>query len=117
MEALLACNLLPLNKNPGVRKIGVLKSKIQEIVGPVQVASWLESDPEAVIHTMREIFQYKDWEAIVLLDASNVFNSLNRQVEVVLHNTQYICPHLAKVLLNTYHNPSRLIISNGKEIL
>ena len=66
---------------------------------------------------MREIFQYKDWEAIVLLDASNVFNSLNRQVEVVLHNTQYICPHLAKVLLNTYHNPSRLIINNGKEIL
>ena len=130
IEALIACNLIPLNKNPGVRPIGVgetlrriigkaigwvLKNDIQEAAGPLQVATGLESGAEAAIHAMKEIFEDDNCEAVILVDASNAFNSLNRQV--ALHNIQYICPQFATILINTYRNHSRLIINNEKEIL
>ena len=64
---------------------------------------------------MKEIFKEDDCEAVILVDASNAFNSLNRKV--ALHNIQYICPEFATILINNYRNSSRLIINNGKEIL
>lgn len=93
----------------------VLKSDIQTTAGPLQVATGLESGAEAAIHSMREIFEHQDCDAVILVDAKNAFNSLNRQV--ALHNIQYICPQFATVLINTYRSPSRLIIGDGKEIL
>ena len=129
LEPLVASNLIPLNKNPGVRPIGVgeilrriigkaiswtLKQDIQEAAGPLQVATGLESGAEAAIHAMRVIFEDSECDAVILVDASNAFNSLNRQV--ALHNIQYICPPFANILINTYRISSRLILNNGKEI-
>ena len=130
LEAYVACKLIPLNKNPGIRPIGVgetlrriigkaigwvLKDEIQDAAGPLQVATGLESGAEAAIHAMRKCFESEDCEAVILIDASNAFNSLNRQV--ALHNIQYICPQFATILINTYRYPARLIINEGKEIL
>ena len=130
LEAYTTCRLIPLNKNPGVRPIGVgetlrriigktlgwvLKDDIQVIAGPLQVATGLESGAEAAIHAMKEIFENEDCEAVILVDATNAFNSLNRYV--ALHNMQYILPQFAIVLINTYRKPARLIIGDGKEIL
>ena len=101
LEAYVACKLIPLNKNPGIRPIGfgetlrriigkaigwVLKDEIQDAAGPLQVAIGLESGAEAAIHAMRKKFESEDCEAVILIDASNAFNSLNRQV--ALHNIQ-----------------------------
>ena len=92
-----------------------MKNDIQEAAGPLQVATGLESGGEAAIHAMKEIFEDENYEAVLLVDANNAFNSLNRQV--ALHNIQYICPQFATILINTYCNLSRLIINNEKEIL
>ena len=51
-------------------------------------------------------------EAVLLIDASNAFNSLN----VALHNIQFTCPELSTVLYNTYRAPSDLYI-DGEVIL
>ena len=130
IDALVCCNLIPLNKNPGVRPIGVgeilrriigkaigwtLKSDVQTAAGPLQVATGVESGAEAAIHAMRDIFESDDCEAVVLVDASNAFNAMNRQV--ALHNVQYLCPYISTILINYYRNSSRLIINNGKELL
>ena len=64
---------------------------------------------------MKETYQQDSTEEIILVDASNAFNSMNRQT--ALHNIQYICPPLARVLINTYWNPSQLFITGGDEIL
>ena len=114
IDALVACNLIPLNKNPGVRPIGVgetlrrimgkiirlsLKNDIQIAAGPLQVATGVESGAEAAIYAMRTIFEDEQYEAVILVDASNTFNALNRNV--ALHNVQYTCPHFATILINT----------------
>ena len=54
-------------------------------------------------------------EAVILVDAENAFNKLNRKV--ALHNIQFTCPNFAVILINTYRNPARLFIVGGGEIL
>ena len=63
---------------------------------------------------MRDIFNEESTDGVILVDASNAFNTLNRQV--ALHNIQYICPPFATVLINTYRMSSRLFVTGGREI-
>ena len=130
LDSYVACRLIPLNKNPGVRPIGigeilrrivgkaicwVLNPEIQETAGPLQASTGLKGGAEAAIHVMKDIFNSDDTDGIILVDVSNAFNSLNRQV--ALHNIQFTCPPFATVLINTYRKSSRLIISGGVELL
>ena len=130
LEAFTACRLIPLNKNPGVRPIGigevlrrligksiswVLKSEIQEAAGPLQASTGLKGGAEAAIHSMREIYEHDTTDAVILVDASNAFNRLNRQA--ALHNIQVIAPAFSTILINTYRQPSRLFVTGGKELL
>ena len=93
----------------------VLKDDIQISAGPLQAATGLQGGSEAAIHAMRDIFEHEEAEAVVLVDASNAFNSLNRQA--ALHNIQVICPTFATILINTYRLATRMMIAGGKEIL
>ena len=130
LQAYCANRLIPLDKAPGdaelqIRPIGVsevmrrvvgktiswsLGQDIQESAGPLQVATGLKGGSEAAIHSMRDIFKGEASDAVILVDAENAFNKLNRAV--ALHNMQYICPQFATVLINTYRIPARLFISN-----
>lgn len=69
---------------------------------------------EAAIHAMEWIFADKDTEAMILLDASNAFNCLNRQVTLLDCGT--VCPALSHILINTYCNNPQLFI-DGQCIL
>ena len=50
----------------------------------------------------------------MLVDASNAFNSLNR--EVFLHNLSHICPAIFVFVKNCYNSSSRPFIIGGKEL-
>ena len=63
---------------------------------------------------MQIIYDDEATEGILLVDAKNAFNSLNR--EAALHNVQYLCPALATSLFNCYQRPSRLFVSGGGEL-
>ena len=73
-----------------------------------------EGGCEAAIHAMHQIFQEQQTEAVLLIDASNAFNSVNR--EVFLHNIKVVCPAIAVYVTNCYAIPSRLFIIGGHEI-
>lgn len=60
---------------------------------------------EATIHTVDSLFQQ---EAILLVDASNAFNSLNHLS--ALHNIRRLCPSLATALINSYRAPTELFV-------
>jgi len=64
---------------------------------------------EAAIHSVRELFVHDNCDAVLLVDASNAFNSLNRIV--ALHNIRQLCPPFALNLINVYRSPASLFIS------
>ena len=47
---------------------------------------------EAAVHAMRQLFHDPGSQAVLLVDASNAFNSVNGQA--ALHNILRICPSL-----------------------
>ena len=123
ISPLLACRLIALNKNPGVRPIGigdtvrrimakavlsVLKQDIQEASGCLQMCGGQISGIEAAVHAVRSAFESNDTEAVLLVDATNAFNSLNRHA--ALQNIRRLCPPLATILINTYRAPTELFV-------
>ena len=62
--------------------------------------------PVVKLPFMPNIFVSMDMEAVLLVDADNVFNRLNRAM--ALHNIQYTCPAFATSIKNIHIVPSRL---------
>ena len=57
---------------------------IQEAAGSLQLSAGQISGIEAAVHAVDSLFQQEETEAILLVDASIAFNSLNRLS--ALHN-------------------------------
>ena len=64
---------------------------------------------------MHAVFEADDTDAVLLIDASNAFNALNRAA--ALHNIRVLCPVIAAYAVNIYRKPARLFITGGKEIV
>ena len=129
LEAYTACRLIPLDKNPGVRPIGVgevlwriigkailsvIKPEILSSAGNLQLCAGQAGGCEAAVHAMSDIFEEEETDALLLVDADNAFNSLNRRV--LLHIIQYLCPPIAIYIRNCYSVQSRLFVLGGTEI-
>ena len=72
----------------------VIKDEIQ---GPHQVCAAQIAGTEAAVHAVRSVFNHNDSGAILLVDTTNAFNSLNHFI--ALYNIQQLCPPLACVLI------------------
>ena len=129
LEAFVARRLVPLDKNPGLRPIGIgeivrriagkvvvstIREDITESVVWVQVCAGQETGSEAAVHAMNEIFEEQDTEAVLLLDATNAFNRVNRKV--LIHNAKVICPAISTYVNNCYRLPSRLFVIDGTKV-
>ena len=105
LSAFTACRLIALDKQPGVRPIGigevarriiskailsVVGQAVQEAVGCIQLCAGQDCGIEAGIHAMQQAFELDDTEGILMADASNAFNRLNRQT--CLRNVRHLCP-------------------------
>ena len=87
----------------------------QLAAGPLQTCAGHGSGAEAAIHGMKDIFSSEETDGVLLIDASDAFNHLNRTS--VLHNIQSLCPVIARYVINTYRQPAKLFIAGGKMIL
>ena len=129
LHAFTACRLIPLNKNPGVRPIGIaealrritakailaiVKQDVETAAGSLQVCAGQEGGCEAAVHAMRQVFSAAEDNAVLLVDASNAFNSLHRLA--TLHNTRILCPAFATILINTYRRDADLFVLGGHRI-
>ena len=129
LEAFLASRLIPLDKNPGLRptevsevlrrivvKVIVSHFKVDVIQsgGSLQVCAAQDAGCELLIRAIRTIYEDQSAEAVLLVDASNAFNSINRNV--FLHNVEVICPSIARYVKDCYSINSRLFIIGGGEI-
>ena len=92
LESFIACRLIPLDKRPGLRPIGVgevlrriagkavmilLKKDVLQSAGWLQLCGGQDAGSENAIHAMHNVFNNDKVEGILLADAENVFNSIN----------------------------------------
>ena len=82
--------------------------------GDLQLCAGQKSGCEAAVHSMANIFNDEDTDAVLLVDATNAFNLLNRRV--MLNNIRLICPLVATFVINCYNQPARLFVTGGLEI-
>ena len=92
-----------------------MKEEIKETEGPLQVCAGYSAGSGAAIHAMSQVFVEEGTDGILLIDASNAFNQMNRSV--ALHNIQITCKEMSLYIINTYRSSSRLFICGGGEIL
>ena len=93
LAPLMVGRLIALNKNPGVRPTGVgdvakailniLKKDIQKVSGSAQLCTGQISGIEAEVHAVQSLFDCPDNEAVILVDASNAFNSLDHKTALI----------------------------------
>ena len=131
VSSLFACRLVPLIKETdGVRPVGIgetlrrimgksiakaLRNDIQMAGGCLQTCTGIEAGIEAAIHAMAKTFSKEDCEAVILVDADNAFNKLNRKA--ALHNIERTCPGLYMFLKNSYKEPTKLYLPDGTHIM
>lgn len=129
ITALMACRLIPLDKDPGVRPIGIgkvlqritaksvtqiLREDLRGAAGGLRLCVGNPSGVEACIHAMKDIFDDPNTDGIIQVDAQNAFNRINRSV--LINNMFVMCPEIATFLQNYYIRPARLFVSGGMEI-
>ena len=125
----MSCRLIALDKRPGVRPIGVCEvahrivaktilkvvgNDIEDACGYLQKCSGLPAGLEAAVHAMQQMYEDNSSEGVLLVDAKNAFNNLNRTA--ALHNIGNICLALGTILQNCYQAPSWLFVSGGGEL-
>ena len=131
ISTMMSCRLVPLKKSDNsVRPVGigetlrriiakavtmVLKDDIVLASGCLQTCAGLDGGIEAAVHAMRKIFETDECDAVILVDAENAFNKLNR--EAALKNIKQLCPSFHQYLRNSYKNPAKLFLKDGSYIL
>ena len=129
LEAFTASRLIPLNKNPGVRPVGVgevlrgiarkgvmhiAKKDLKDAAGSLQVCVGQEARSESTIHTIYDVYQQDETEAVLLVDIDNAFNSINRKA--MLHKISITLPLITTFIACCYMEPARLFFVGNHEI-
>ena len=120
------CRLVALDKCPGVRPIGIgevmrritgriivdcIRQDLTSLGGNMQLYLGQKCSIEHAKHSLRHSFDDPENEAILITDAKNAFNVLNRQT--ALENVKALCPSLHVDLKNSYSHPSHLFIGKS----
>ena len=110
-------------KNPGVRPIGIsevlrriigktitqcIKSDLKNLGKNFQLCLGQKCGIEYAIHSLSNEYEKPETDAILLIDAENAFNSLNRGL--ALENGEILCQALHHALANSYKHPSNLYV-------
>ena len=132
LRALVSGNLIALDQCPGVRNIGIgeclrriicknvaqfTKTDLEETCSTDQIACGLKAGVEGAIHALCDVFDdnKEDGCGMLLMDASNAFNSLNR--ETVLWNARILWPRCSRFLFNTYRGFTSLFVAAADEVI
>ena len=122
LQAYNACQLIPPDKCPGVRPMGVgevlcriiaktlvscIQTDLKQLGGTQQLCMGQRCGIEHAIHSLRAIFDEN--EAVLLIDARNALNLRNRKL--ALENIRICCPALFNAVKNSYSSPSPLYVN------
>ena len=131
IRALLACRMVALDKCPGVRPIGVgdtlrriigktvclvTRCDLEYVCGTSQLCG-VKSGIDAAVYTILDLVNEHsdDGWGVLLIDASNAFNNINRRA--ALWNSRVLWPNCSLFLFNCYRGWAPLVITDSAEIL
>ena len=132
VQALVSGRLIALDKCPGVRPFGIgeclrriicksvaefTKIDLEETCPTDHSACGLKAGVEGAIHALSDVFDdsKEDGYGMLLMDASNAFNSLNR--ETALWNARILWPRCSRFLFNTYKGFASLFVAVANEVI
>ena len=67
--------------------MSIVKDDVLKAGGHLQVCAGQDGGCEAAVHGMREIFGNADTHGVLLVDATNAFNSLHSQPSITLSSS------------------------------
>ena len=76
----------------------LFKNDITHATGALQLSAGQDAGAEAAVHSLHDIFSEENTEAVLLVDAGNAFNSINRKV--MLHNMKFLYPLICTYISN-----------------
>ena len=134
IRALISNRLIALDKYPGVRPIEIGESlrriigkaicsatrlDLAVICGTDQLCGGMKCGIEGAVHVVADLFEDNHslpigW-GVLLVDASNAFNSLNRTA--LLWNVRILWPRCFRFVFNTYRGWAPLIMRGSVELL
>ena len=129
LRPFLAARLIPLDKRPGVRPIAVgevfrravgkaimaaIEKDVVIATAPTQLCVGIPSACEVAVEALSSVFAKEESEAILLVDATNAFNSVNRAA--ALNNIPRVCPAAGRVFVNTYQADIPLYLDGGETL-
>ena len=132
VRALMSSRLIALDKCPGVRPIGVgetlrrvigkvvcslTRLDVAEVCGASQLCAGLSAGIEGAVHALNELFDVRrvDGWGILMVDAKNAFNSLNRCA--ALWNVRVLWPRCSRFLFNSYRGWSALVVRGSDSLM
>ena len=127
LRAFLAGRLIPLDKQPGVRPIAigevfrrvvgkvimaVIERDVAAVTVPRQLCVGVPSACEVAVQALTGLYERDEDTAILLVDASNALNALNRAAAI--NNIPKVCPAAGRVFVNTYQADIPLYLDGGE---
>ena len=91
--------------------LAVTKGDLQDACSPRQLACGLPGGCEAAAHALQTLWEGDSTQVVILGDAGNAFNRLNRKAAI--RSARQRCPSLAVAFHNFYGSKGRLLLSNG----
>ena len=73
-----------------------------------------EAGSESTIHTIYEVYQQDETEAVLLVNIDSAFNSINRKA--MLHKISITLPLITTFIAYCYMEPARLFVVGNREI-
>jgi hypothetical protein len=92
-----------------------VQTELQEACGAMQLCAGLPSGCEAGANALQKIWEEPGTEAVIMVDARNAFNELNRAE--ALNATWEHCPIMGRALKNLYGHPSVLRMADGSKLM
>lgn len=96
-----------LRRISGKAVMTLFVNDITHAVGTLRLGAGHDAEVGAIVHAIHDIFSKENTEAVLLIDARNAFNLINRKG--ILYNSKFLCSLISTYICPCFVAPPRLV--------